>query len=373
MAKSTKTGWLWIGLLGAAACGDGSADGIAGAAGAPPQLSMPSVMAGSSAEIAPINQGSAGMGPVGRGVSPSSAGSPGAAMGGSGSTAGATAMAGTTGAIGGPAAGDDGVQMPGPGGFPRDEAVDTNQMGPYAFESYEEGLDEPAYASSIMFYPTDAPPPYAAVAFSPGFTATKEQYMEFLGPLLASHGIAILLTTPTTTGDLPAQRGDDLQAALMAIARENTREGSPLKGKLATDRMCVTGHSMGGGGTLWAAAELGDMIRCAVPLQPWQPGQSFSQIVAPTMFIAAQSDTIAGVASNASLFYDSIPDTTPKYYVEFAGASHFLTSNTRGSNYEGQSKYMIAFYKVYLEDDMRYLDVLNAAAASELSDYRHTP
>lgn len=373
MWRSTKIEWFWVGLLGAAACGNGSADGIGGAAGAPSQLSMPSMMAGSSAGSAPISQASAGMGAAGRGMTPSSAGSMGAAMGGSGSTAGATAMAGMTGASGAPVAGTDGTQMPGPGGFPRNDAVDTNQMGPYAFDSYEEGLDEPTYSSSIMFYPTDAPPPYAAVAFSPGFTATKEQYMEFLGPLLASHGIAILLTTPTTTGDFPTQRSADLQAALMAIAKENTREGSPLKGKLATDRMCVTGHSMGGGGTLWAASELGDKIRCAVPLQPWQPGQSFSQIVAPTMFIAAEADTVAGVASNASLFYESIPDTTPKYYVEFAGASHFLTSNTRGSNYEGQSKYMIAFYKVYLEDDMRYLDILNAAPPSELSDYRHAP
>jgi hypothetical protein len=76
------------------------------------------------------------------------------------------------------------------------------------------------------------------------------------------------------------------------------------------------------------------------------------------------------VSSNASLFYESIPETVPKYYVEFAGASHYMTSNSRGSNYEGQSKYMIAFYKVYLEDDMRYLEFLDAPAESELSEYR---
>jgi hypothetical protein len=126
---------------------------------------------------------------------------------------------------------------------------------------------------------------------------------------------------------------------------------------------------MGGGGTLFAASDLGEMLRCAVPLQPWQPGQSFSSIVAPTMFIAAQNDTIAGVSSNASLFYSSIPDSVPKYYVEVAGADHYLTTNTLGSNYAVQSKYMIAFYKVYLEDDMRYLDVLNAPADGELSRY----
>jgi hypothetical protein len=30
---------------------------------------------------------------------------------------------------------------------------------------------------------------------------------------------------------------------------------------------------------------------------------------------------------------------------------------------------MIAFYKVYLEDDMRYLDALNASADAALSMY----
>lgn len=260
-----------------------------------------------------------------------------------------------------------------PGGFPKSEPVNTEQMGPYMFDKYTEGLDNPTYASSVMYYPKDATPPFGAAVFSPGFTATKENYEMFLGPLLASHGIAILLTTPTTTGDLPQQRGEDLEAAVMQISKENTREGSPLKGKLAVDRVCVTGHSMGGGGTLWAATSLGNKIKCAVPLQPWQPGQSFDKIMAPTMFIAAQSDSVAAVAQNAAVFYASIPMSVPKYYVEFAGASHFLTTNDLGTAYDVQSKYMIAFYKRYLEDDLRYDDVLKAMPDKALSKYEHSP
>jgi dienelactone hydrolase len=283
-------------------------------------------------------------------------------------------MTATAGSNAAGAAGDMGAAGTGamdPGGAAKD-AVNTDQMGPYKFDKYTEGLTNPTYASSVMYYPTDAPTPFGAAVFSPGFTATKENYEMFLGPLLASHGIAILLTTPTTTGDFPQQRAEDLQAAVEQIAKENTREGSPVKGKLAPDRVCVTGHSMGGGGTLWAASALGDKIKCAVPLQPWQPGQSFSMIKAPTMFIAAQSDTVAGVAQNASLFYASIPDSVKKYYVEFAGASHFLTTNDLGTAYDVQSKYMIAFYKTYLDGDMRYLDVLNAPMDKALSKYEHT-
>jgi predicted dienelactone hydrolase len=247
--------------------------------------------------------------------------------------------------------------------------VNTARAGAHKFEKYTDGLTNPTYGSSIMYYPTDVEPPIAAVVFSPGFTATKEDYEQFLGPLLASHGIAILLTTPTSTSDQPQARSADLKAAVEQIAKENTRDGSPLKGKLAPDRVCVTGHSMGGGGTLWAATDLGNKIKCAMPLQPWQPGQSFSKIVAPIMFIAAQNDNVAGVAQNASAFYASIPASVTKYYAEFAGASHFLTTNDLGTAYDAQSKYIVAFYKAYLEDDTRYLDVLNAPKDAALSKY----
>ena len=63
----------------------------------------------------------------------------------------------------------------------------------------------------------------------------------------------------------------------------------------------------------------------------------------------------------------------PKYYAEFAGASHFLTTNDLGTAYDAQSKYMIAFYKVYLEDDMRYMSVLTGPPDMALSAYMHSP
>jgi dienelactone hydrolase len=363
-----------------AACGGESAKASTAfqAAGGQPAKTIPNAPAGVGATMPPAAGSAAAATSLpavaGTGSAPPSsvvmpvagtgapaAGAPAASVSNPGPTAGTMAAAGDGGSMAAPPAAS--------GDFPKDEPVNVEQKGPHQFKSYTEGLDDPTYASSVMYYPTDATPPFASAVFSPGFSATKENYQTFLGELLASHGIAMLLTTPTTTGDLPQQRGEDLVAAVAHIAKENEREGSPLKGKLAVDRVCVTGHSMGGGGTLWAATTLGNKIRCAMPLQPWQPGQSFNMVVAPTMFIAAQSDTIAAVAQNAMVFYNSIPASVEKYYVEFSGASHFLTTNDLGTSYDGQSKYMLAFYKIHLEDDMRYRDVLTAAMDKELSMY----
>ena len=177
----------------------------------------------------------------------------------------------------------------------------------------------------------------------------------------------------SSTSDQPPARGTDLQAAVKRIQAENTRSGSPLAGKLATDRICVTGHSMGGGGTLYAANELGSAIRCAMPLQPWQPGGSFPKISAPIMFIGAASDTIAAVSGNAQPHYESIPASTEKFMVVFGG-DHYLSTNRTSTDqmapeeatpsYDLQAAYIIPFYKLFLEDDERYRGFLYGSMRS---------
>jgi len=265
------------------------------------------------------------------------------------------------------------------GGFPKTDEVNVSAKGPYAVMTYTEGLEERTYGSSMMYYPEGAQPPFGVVAFTPGFTATKENYT-FLGDMLASHGIVALITSPTSTSDQPPARGDDLVAAVKKIQAENTRMGSPLLGKIATDRICVTGHSMGGGGTLFAANELGDMIRCAMPLQPWQPGGSFPMVKAPIMFIGAAGDTVASVSGNASPHYESIPDSTEKFLVVFEG-DHYLSTNRTSTDqsapeeatpsFDIQAAYIIPFYKLFLESDERYRPYLYGSMRSMMSVTRY--
>lgn len=80
----------------------------------------------------------------------------------------------------------------------------------------------------------------------------------------------------------------------------------------------------GRGGTLHGASELGSKIRCAIPLQPWEPGTTFARITAPTLFIGAEADTVAAVAENATVHYASIPSSVERIYAEFKGADQTL-------------------------------------------------
>lgn len=302
-------------------------------------------------------------------MSPGSSATAGSSAAAAGSSASASAGSGAPAAAGGGA-----PAAPGPGGFPRTgEEINVKAKGPYTVMKYEEGLMASEYSAAIMYYPADATPPFAAVALSPGFTAYGTDY-EFVGDMLASHGIAALLTTPTTTADQPPQRGEDLVAAVKHIQEENTREGSPLKGKIATDRIGITGHSMGGGGSLFGASSLGDMIRCVVPMQPWQPGGAFPMVSAPTLIIGAASDTIAAVNGNAQGHYSSIPDSVEKFLVVIEGDHYLSTDRTSGvpqsemavanENYDPQAAYMVPFYKIFLESDERYRPYLYGSERS---------
>jgi dienelactone hydrolase len=252
------------------------------------------------------------------------------------------------------------------GPFPRADGDPTVQTvsgtGPYESGSYSSGftIAKGAFSSGTIFYPTTAAPPFAAIAFSPGFTEVEAGFPTW-GKVLASHGIVALVFTPQNTiTDSPETRGDELLAALDTLVSENTRSGSPLNGKLATDRFGVMGHSMGGGGTLFACNKGSSRIKAAVPLMPWQPGGKFPDCTAPTLLVAAEKDALVNPASMAYPEYQSL-GATNKAYMEVAGADHVAANDVSGGN-NLYARYAIAWLKVYLENDSRYQKFISGDA-----------
>lgn len=287
-----------------------------------------------------------------------------------GVTTGGTTGGATTGATGGMTGGGT---PGGDGTFPRaDEAVNVSMMGQYKTATYEMGLTDPAYQNGKIYYPTDAKPPFAAVSFALGFLENRSQ-LEWWGPVLASHGIISFHNDPTTIGDVPGQRAEDIAAQIKVLTAENTRSGSPLMGKIDLKRLGIMGHSMGGGGTLIAGNTLGDKVAALVPLQPWSNPAidgptsitSFPNIKAPTLIIGAQNDAVASVADHAVPFYGTIKVT--KAYAEVKGADHMI-GTTSGSMAVRtlQARLAVAWLKIYLEGDKRYEDYIYGSKMPEV-------
>jgi hypothetical protein len=210
-----------------------------------------------------------------------------------------------------------------------------------------------------VYYPTDAEPPFAAVAISDGFGGSGgcgRTQTDGWGPLYASHGIVAMIIN-TGSGDQPNQRGSKLNAGIKAFKAENDKADSPLKGKLS-GRYGTSGFSMGGGGTSYASQDDATLLS-SVAMMPWGPVRM--GVTVPTLIICGASDTIASCSSHGGPLYSGIGDDVPKMRVQVSGGHN--GQPTAGGRESG--KYGLAFTKVFLEGDERWRPLLVAAESVE--------
>ena len=235
--------------------------------------------------------------------------------------------------------------------------------GPFAFSTTTVSSFVSGFGGGTIYFPTStAEGTFGAVAIAPGFTATQSS-ISWLGPRLASQGFVVFTIDTNSTFDQPNSRGTQLLAALDYLTGQ-----SSVRTRIDRNRLAVAGHSMGGGGTL-AAANTRPALQAAIPLTAWHTTKTWSNVRVPTLVIGAQNDTVAPVSQHSILFYNSIPATSEKGYLELAGASHFAPNSSNTTI----AKYMISWLKRFVDDDTRYEQFLCPAPSdSTLSDSRAT-
>jgi predicted dienelactone hydrolase len=220
------------------------------------------------------------------------------------------------------------------------------------------------FRAGTIYYPTStADGTFGAVAISPGFTASQSS-IAWLGPRLASFGFVVITIDTNSTVDQPDSRGDQLQAALDYLV--STRSG--VANRIDRTRLAVMGHSMGGGGSL-AAARDNPSLQAAIPLTGWHSTKNWGTVQVPTLVIGAQNDSVASVTSHSEPFYNSLPASLDKAYLELRGASHFApnTSNTT------IAKYSVSWLKRFVDNDTRYEQFLCPnPSGTAISEYRST-
>lgn len=237
--------------------------------------------------------------------------------------------------------------------------------GPYSLtRSVYADSATPGFGAATVFAPANAAgQTFGVVAFAPGFTETTSS-VSWLAQRVASFGfVTIAFNVNNTFLDFPYQRGQQLQAALDFVTT-SSRERSLAD----ASRLAVSGHSMGGGATFFASRDR-PQLKAAVGLEPWAPGSTFDDVTVPSLEIAAQNDIIAPIGDNAQPLYRSLPDGTPKEYVELRGADHFV-SNAPTAKVGAAT---IAWLKRWVDDDTRYAPFVCAnhpeLGSSELSGY----
>ena len=243
-------------------------------------------------------------------------------------------------------------------------AILEASRGPFATSSINvSSLSVTGFGGGVIYYPTStAEGTFGAVAISPGYTASWSS-LSWLGPRIASHGFVVIGIETNTRLDQPASRGRQLLAALDYLT-----ERSSVRGRIDSSRLAVAGHSMGGGGSLEAAAAR-PSLQAAVPLAPWNLDKTWSDVRVPTLIIGGETDSVAPVATHSIPFYNSIPASSEKAYLELNGASHFFPQTTNTPT----AKQMVAWLKRFVDDDTRYEQFLcPGPSGSAIQEYRNT-
>jgi len=214
------------------------------------------------------------------------------------------------------------------------EGAPLAETGPYAVTS------EGAFGSPglMVFRPTDlaafpARDTLPVMVWGNGGCAIDTtRYGGFLGTI-ASHGFLVLGTAAHEGAPRRQATADDLRAAVDWAEAENTRAGSPLNGKIATNQMAVMGQSCGGFLSVSLGADprvdtIGVFNSGVQPANPDAPPSRFPTMDAlkdlhgPVLLVNGHERDFMMAGSLAT--YEAI-DHVPAFYGARHGAGHTAT------------------------------------------------
>jgi len=206
--------------------------------------------------------------------------------------------------------------------------------GPYAITS------ETAFGSPglVIFRPTtlDAFPKKDTLPLmvwgNGGCAVESKRYSGFL-TTIASHGFLVMGTTVQEGVQRRQASADDLRAAIDWAEKENARDGSPLKGKIAMDRVAVMGQSCGGFLSIALGADprvgtIGVFNSGVQPANPGAPPSPFptmdglTRLHGPVLLINGHEPDFMMAQSKAT--FDAI-QKLPAFYGARHNAGHTAT------------------------------------------------
>ncbi len=165
-----------------------------------------------------------------------------------------------------------------------------------------------------------------------GCAIDSTRYSGFL-TTIASHGFLVLGTVPEQGAPRRQENADDVRAAIDWAGKENARDGSPLKGKIALDKVAVMGQSCGGFLSIVLGADprvktigvFNSGVRNAAaggPPSPQPDADALTKLHGPVLLINGGEPDFMMAASAAT--FDMIHDV-PAFYGARHNAGHTAT------------------------------------------------
>ncbi|GHJ47945.1 hypothetical protein Cs7R123_52870 [Catellatospora sp. TT07R-123] len=263
-------------------------------------------------------------------------------------------------------------------------AADTSVPGSYAVGYVDASVSASGRSfSARIYYPAAAAGQNAAVAagrfpaiaFGHGFLQAVSKYYGTMSHL-ASWGFVV--AAPTSQGGLFPSHGafaDDLNAQLTWLVAQDTTAGSRFNAHIVTNRLGLSGHSMGAGASVLAASRnpaVTTVANLAAAETNPSAATAAASVAAPMLLVAGSSDTIAPPADNQRKIYNG--KAAPKQLRTITGGFHcgFMDSTssfcdsgsiTRAVQLSLTRRLLTDWFRYYLAGDTGSYDAVWGTAA----------
>jgi dienelactone hydrolase len=205
-------------------------------------------------------------------------------------------------------------------------------------------------SSARVFYPCDIDTleNVHSTTLTSGIGGSKEN-MYWLANSIAAEGMVVIavsaVNSTSTSGYAVAHK-----SGVAILQDDNADPTKPLYGKIGS--YGVIGYSMGGGGAVNAATDLGDEIETCIALAP-APSNPGSNHSAATLILTGTADMTCPASWGKSA-YEGLDNIDARGYASMVGASHLFWANN--SNPGTADDYIIAWLKYFGEDDIERIE-----------------
>jgi pimeloyl-ACP methyl ester carboxylesterase len=191
-----------------------------------------------------------------------------------------------------------------------------------------------AVRSCRVYYPSSLEShddTFPAVTLSGGFTNSKED-MYWLAEHLAGQAEVIVFTISAVNNNTVNGYEKAQYDGFEMMVAENNNRNSVLYQRI--ENYGLMGYSMGGGGAINAANDLGNDVAAVVALAPYNPQTFLNRVRAGCLIMVGSNDIVAPVRWNSEPAYKDLPNSIDKCLLEFRSFSHLSwirNSSTRGN------------------------------------------
>lgn len=167
-----------------------------------------------------------------------------------------------------------------------------------------------------LYYPCRILKPIPATTMSSGWLAGLYT-VEWISEAIAQKGYVVLAFTPANRAGLVTV-WEDAHKNTFRKLKEINRSHATLAGKIDESKLQITGYSKGGGGSLAAAADLGDEVASVLTFAPYwgeeYPLDSLRSMKAAVFITAGGDADILATPAMTRKQFDAMPGTISKLY-----------------------------------------------------------